>query len=281
MADRGRASRTSKSDRAEDAVKDLHEHPAFRAAARGGFAVNGLLHILIGALALAIVGGGGGDEADQGGALRSIAESPGGIVVLVVLLIGLAALGVWLCLEAFLENRPRRTPDERWAKTALTLAKGLVYLALCVPVVTVLLGVSSESDEDVQEVSTFLLQTPGGIIVLIAGAVALLGIGGYFVVKGARRRFLDDIRLPRSPLDRAVTALGIAGYTAKGVALAAVGGLLATAAISTDASEAGGIDDALRAIAGLPFGQVLLAIVGGGLIAYGIYCFARARLATL
>lgn len=281
MADGGTAS-PSKSDRAEDAVTAVHEHPAFRLAARGGFAVNGLLHILIGALALAIAyGTTGGDDADQGGALRSIAESPGGVLVLYIVLVGLVALGLWLVVEAFLEDRPGAKPDERWLKTGVTLAKGLVYLALCAPVVSVLMGVSSESDEDVQELSAFLLQTPGGVFVLIAGAAIMLGIGGYFVVKGVKRRFLDDIRLPRSPLDRGVTALGVAGYTAKGVALAAVGGLLATAAISTDASEAGGIDDALRMIAALPFGTVLLTIVGGGLIAYGIYCFARARLARL
>ncbi len=281
MADRGRASGTSKRDRAGDVAEEVHEHPAFRAMARGGFAVNGLLHVLIGALALTIAYGGDGENADQGGALRAIADYPFGMALLVVVLIGLAALGLWLCVEAFLENRPRAKPDERWAKTAVTLAKGLTYLALCIPVVTVLLGASSESDEDVQEVSSFLLDTPGGVVVLIAGSLIMLGIGGYFVVKGVKKTFLDDIRVPGPPAGRAVTALGIAGYVAKGIALGGIGGLLATAVISDDASEAGGIDDALRAITELPFGQVLLTLVGGGLIAYGIYCFARARLAKL
>jgi len=277
----GTASGNGATDKAERAVKDVHAHPAFRIAARGGFAVNGLLHTLIGSLAIAIAVGSGGGDADQGGALRSIAATPGGVFLLVVLLVGLVALGLWFCVEAFLENRPGAKPDERWAKTAITLAKGLTYLAICVPVVTVLLGTSGDSDDDVQQASAFLLQTPGGIVVLVAAAAVMLGIGGYFIVKGVKRRFLDDLALPRAPLDRVVTALGVAGYTAKGVALAAVGGLLATAAISTDASEAGGIDDALRTIATLPFGAVLLVIVGGGLIAYGVYCFARARLAKL
>ena len=287
MAERSRASNSSASDKAERAVKSVHEHPASRIAARAGFAVNGLLHILIGGLAIAIAfgggggGGGGGGNADQGGALRSIAATPGGVVVLVIVLLGLIALGLWLCVEAFLENRPGPKPDKHWAKTALMLAKGLTYLALCIPVVTVLLGLSSKPDDDVEEASAFLLQTPGGIVVLFAAAALMLGIGGYFAVKGVKRRFLDDLRLPRPPLDRVVTALGVAGYVAKGVALAGIGGLLATAAISTDASEAGGIDDALRTIAALPFGAVLLAVVGGGLIAYGVYCLARARLAAL
>ena len=280
MADGEKASGNSASDKTERAVQTVHEHPAFRIAARGGFAVNGLLHILVGGLALAIAGGSGGDEADQGGALRGIAETPGGVVVLVVVLLGLIALGLWLCVAAFLENRPSPKPDKRWAKTALILASGLTYLALCIPVVTVLLGLSSKPDEDVEQASAFLLQTPGGIVVLFGAAALMLVIGGFFIVTGVKRRFLDDLRLPRPPLDRVVTALGVAGYVAKGVALAGIGGLLATAAISTDASEAGGIDDALRTIAGLPFGAVLLAVVGGGLIAYGVYSLTRARLAT-
>ena len=42
---------------------------------------------------------------------------------------------------------------------------------------------------------------------------------------------------------------------------------------------AGGLDAALRTLAGLPFGAVILWVVGAGLALYGLFCFARARYA--
>lgn len=61
--------------RAEDAAEEVAEHPVFEGLARAGFVVSGLVHLLIGAIALRIALGSGG-EADQSGALRSIASAP-------------------------------------------------------------------------------------------------------------------------------------------------------------------------------------------------------------
>jgi hypothetical protein len=79
----------------------------------------------------------------------------------------------------------------------------------------------------------------------------------------------------------AVTVLGVVGYVAKGLALVAVGVLFAVAAVTFDPSKAKGLDGALKALAHLPFGTVILVAVGIGVIAYGVYLGARARLARL
>ena len=42
-------------------------------------------------------------------------------------------------------------------------------------------------------------------------------------------------------------------------------------------SEGGGLDAGLHALTQLPFGTIILWVVGAGLIIYGVYCFARAR----
>lgn len=49
------------------------------------------------------------------------------------------------------------------------------------------------------------------------------------------------------------------------------------AALSEDASRAGGLDQALHVILAQPFGQVLLLVVALGIAAYGVYCFFWAR----
>jgi hypothetical protein len=58
-----------------------------------------------------------------------------------------------------------------------------------------------------------------------------------------------------------------------------VGVLFVVAAVTLDPKRATGLDGAVRSLASLPFGQVLLVAVGLGLIAFGLYTFVRARFA--
>ena len=111
---------------------------------------------------------------------------------------------------------------------------------------------------------------------MIIGLV-VFGIGVFFVVRGITKKFTKDLTVPSGPTGRAVVGLGVAGYIAKGVAVAVVGVLFVVAAFTLDPSKASGMDGALLSLAALPFGVVILIVVGAGLIAYGIYLGARAR----
>lgn len=50
-----------------------------------------------------------------------------------------------------------------------------------------------------------------------------------------------------------------------------------SAAVTRDADEAGGLDQALQSLKEQPFVPWPLAAVGIGFVAFGLYCFARAR----
>jgi hypothetical protein len=76
-------------------------------------------------------------------------------------------------------------------------------------------------------------------------------------------------------------AFGVVGYIAKGIAIGVTGILFIVAAFTHDAATAGGLDAALHSLAVLPFGPIILWIVGLGLILYGLFCFARARYAKM
>jgi hypothetical protein len=56
---------------------------------------------------------------------------------------------------------------------------------------------------------------------------------------------------------------------------------MAVAAFTLDPSKSTGLDGALKALATLPLGAVILVVIGIGLVAYGVYCFARAWRARL
>ncbi len=250
----------------------------FRFLARLGFAVNGLMHILIGLIAVGVATGTGG-EADQSGALGQIAATPGGTFILWTAAVGLVALGIWLIVSAFLS--PSQDPKKKVARMVAEVGKGVAYLAIGGTAVTFARGGSSNGEGQIDQLSASLIAAPGGIIVLWALALVIIGIGGYFVFKGVTQRFVDDINLPDGTSGKSILALGVIGYVAKGIALGFMGVLLSIAAARADPSQAAGLDGALKGLAALPLGQLILILIGVGFVAYGVYCFARARIARL
>lgn len=250
-----------------------------RAAVRSGFAASGLIHILIGFIAIRVAMGAGGAEADQSGALGQLAATPGGAFVLWAVFVGFAALGLWLLVDAFL--LPRGKAERRTAHMVTSFAKAIVYLALAATAFSFARGGATSSATSTNDASKGLLSVPGGVIVLAIVGLGLFAVGGYLFVKGVRRRFVEDLVLPRGNAGRATIVLGVFGYLAKAVALGAVGTLFVVAAITHNATEANGLDGALKSLATLPFGSVVLVAVGIGLIAYGLYSFVRARFAKL
>jgi len=244
-----------------------------------GFAVNGLLHALIGIIAIGLARGGPSDDADQSGALRQLSLSPGGAITLWVVTVGLAALGLWMIIGAFLV--PSRDSSKRIRHILAEGAKGAAYLFLAGTSLVFALGGSTDSSTDSETASAQLLASPGGLFVIVLVGVVVFAIGVYFAAKGVMRGFTEDISVPSGAAGRVIIALGVVGYVAKGIALAAVGVLFGLAAVFVDPSKATGLDGALRAVADLPLGSAILAMIGAGLIAYGVYCLARARLERL
>ena len=122
---------------------------------------------------------------------------------------------------------------------------------------------------------------PGGVLllVLIGAGVGILGI--VYAVRGIRRSFQKYLNLPPSPAGhKAITALGIAGYMAKGAALF-VTGLSALIATVTVHPEQAGLDNALHALRDQPYGTYVVAAVGAGLSCYGLFTIVRAHLAKM
>lgn len=263
-------------------ARGTQNNSLLRVLARVGFAVNGLIHVLIGIIAIRIATGtsDGSAEADEGGALRALGESPGGTAILWTVVVGMFALGLWLALGAFLY--PAREEKRKWAHRVGELAKACAYFIIAASAATLAIGAARSSEGGgASEASASLLATPGGVVVLLAAGLGVFAVGGYFVYKGVSRDFIADLSVPKGAIGQATVALGVTGYIAKGVAIAVVGVLLAVAALSVDASKAEGLDGSLRALLSLPFGVAILCVVGAGLIAYGVYCFARARRARL
>ncbi|TFD31413.1 DUF1206 domain-containing protein [Cryobacterium sp. TMT1-19] len=269
----------SVSDNAHHAARTVEGSRTFQLLARAGYAVNGLLHVMIGAIAISVATGAGGESADQSGALGQLAQTPGGVFVLWTVVLGLASLGLWYLVQVFLE--PAQDPKRKWAHRAVLIGKGVVFLFIAWTAFTFARGASASSSETASDSTARLLSIPGGIVLLFVAGLAVVVIGGVFIHRGASHGFTDSITVPGGPAGTVVVILGTMGYIAEGIALAAVGILFTVAAFTLDPEKATGMDGALKSLVALPFGVAILVLVGAGVIAYGVYCFAQARLARL
>jgi hypothetical protein len=260
------------------AARSAQNNPAVQVLARVGNVAVGLVHILIGGIGISLAFGARG-EADQSGAFHQLMQTPGGVFVLWVVVIGLFALGVWQVIETVLA--PGADPKRRWARRLKEAGKAVVYFALAWLGVVIAMGGAASSNSSNTTLSARILATPGGVFLLILIGLAIVAIGVYYVVRGAKKTFARDIETPSGAAGDATITLGVVGYIAKGIALGIVGVLFVIAAATYDPQKANGLDGALQTLRQLPFGPVLLFLVSAGLIAYGVYYCVRAFVVRL
>ncbi len=262
----------------KDAARAAEANPVLRTLARAGYAANGVVHALIGVIVLAVASGAGG-ESDQSGAFKAIAAAPAGFVALWVLAVALGALGIWHGVAAVPAHAS--DPAKKWGRRVSEAGQAVVFLALGVIAGAVALGAEPSGDDAARSASSGVLAVPGGPFLLGAVGLGVAIAGVAFVVMGVRRSFRNKMTIPGGTVGRLTTALGVFGFIAKGIALFAVGVLLVVAAVRVDPEEAGGLDGAVAALLGLPLGPWLVASIGIGFIAYGVFCAFRARYARL
>ena len=255
---------------AQNAAQKVGDHPILEVLARVGFLVSGILHIVIGYTAGRVAWGGGG-SADQSGALATLASNPGGILLMWVIVIGLLALVLWQVTVAVAPGASDGALDRVKA-----VGKAVVYGALAFTALKFATGSGSSqsSEESSQDITATLMAQPAGQVLVGAVGVGIIAVGGYHVYKGLSQKFLKDLEEdPGAP----ARALGMIGYPAKGVVLVLVGVFFVIAAVQHQSSEAAGLDGALKSLRDEPFGPYLIAAAALGFIAFGLYCFARAR----
>jgi hypothetical protein len=263
-------------------AREVTDHPVLTHVARVGLIAYGVMHFLIGYLAIRLAWGLRGADADQTGALQTVADGPAGTVLLWTIGLGMLALALWQAGEVLLWWRGLLDPARR-KRTALVcakcLAKALVYAVLGITALLFAVGLEYEADERLRNVTDATLEIPGGAVLVGGVAAVVIAVGLYTLIRGVTGGFMKDIDLPAAPdpWEPLIEGIGRVGYAAKGAAIAVVGVLLWQAASSADVSSATGLDGALAAIASITAGPWLLTAVAAGFAAFGLYALARAR----
>ena len=261
--------------KAADVAEEAANSQAFAAVARAGYAVSGLLHLLIGVIAIQLAVGRGG-EADVSGAVTELANKPAGPLLLWACFGACAALALWQLGNAILGYRI--ASDNKLTKRLSALGQALVFAALAATIMSFVVGRGQNSRESSSDFTVTLMKAPFGVFLLIAigAGVAITGI--VFAVRGFRRKFTKDLSLSSSPgVHKFQLWVGVSGYIAKGIALFLVGLLVVIAAVRAQPEQSTGLDGSLKALKEQPYGPYLLAAVALGLIAYGLFLMVKAR----
>lgn len=261
-------------------AEDVARGPFGQGLARWGLVSKGSLYLLVGLIAADVSVGGGERLQDRSGALATLADSWLGKLLVAVLAIGLAGYAAWRFAEAVLGRPLEGGKKEGWLKRFGYLARAVWYLGLFGIALSALYG-ANESGGSRQEdrFTARVLELPLGRWIVAAVGLGILGAGAFNVWRGVTRKFCDNLKLRKmSDLERrGFTALGVVGHLARGVVFGLIGFFLVRAAWQYDPKETVGLDGALAEVLRQDYGDTLLAIVSGGLIAFGLYCYAEAR----
>jgi hypothetical protein len=252
--------------------------PWSQGLARWGLVSKGMLYALVGLIAVDVSVAGGERVRDRGGALSALADTWPGKLLVGAVAVGLLGYSLWRFAEVLLGRTLEGGEQLGLLKRLGVLARGVWYLGLLAVAASALAG----SDEPAGREDRFtarVLEFPAGRWLVAAVGLGILGAGVFNLWRGLTGRFKRRLKLRKMGEleERAFTAIGVVGHLARALVFGLIGVFLVRAAWQYDAKETIGLDGALGKVLRQDYGDTLLGLVAGGLLAYGLYCFVEAR----
>lgn len=263
--------------KAQTARSSTDNSGAFDRMVQVGIISYGLVHLIIAWIALQLAFGDRKGQASTDGALRQMAQTPVGGVLLYVVAAGFAALVVWQLAEAFAGHHDEEG-NKRVGKRLGSGLKAVLFGLLGWSALQIAMG-SGSGGGGTDSTTAKLMSMPAGPLLVGIVGVGIAAYGLWEVYKGLSESFMKKLESSGHTGDtgKAFVILGKTGYVSKGVALFIVAGLFIWAAISHDPKKSGGLDQALQTVLEQPFGPVMLVVLAAGIACYGVFCFAWAR----
>ena len=248
-------------------------------AARFGYAACGTVYAIIGLVAIAAALGLSRRPAGSHGVLHFFADLPFGPLALAGLGVGLAGYAA-LNFSGALRDPERRGMDA-WGliERGIDILTGALYMAFAITALAMIVDPQHRLGATAAASLKRILEMRSGSVIMIAIGITLVMSGGYLFYRAAREPFGEmlDRRSLSSVARRAIALAARAGTAARGAIFIICGMTAIRAAKGSELGEVVDVGDALSTLGDVPFGPLLLAIVGAGFVAYGGYQLAKAR----
>jgi hypothetical protein len=217
----------------------------------------------------------GNQEASPTGAIKTVAGSPGGTLLLWLLAGGMLVYAAWRIVTALL---PGGTDVKAWLHRVGYVVSAVIYTTFAFSAIALARHAPEDQNgnKKVTDISATIMEHAAGRFVVGAVGLIVIAVGLYRVFKGVTMDVNDELDLSGMSSARVTWTqrLGAIGEVGRGVGIGLVGFFLLRAAITYDASQATGLDGALRRLATESWGLAVVIVVGLGLVAYGIFCLA-------
>ena len=245
--------------------------------ARLGYASIGIVYMIVGGLAAAAGLGKGGSTGGHESAFLVILRQPFGRVALGVIALGLIGYTLWRLASAATDSEHRGSDAKGWAIRAASAGRGLIYGLITIEVVRLMMngrGGGSGGDSEAKHWTARLMEQPFGPWLVGAVGLGIVAYGAYQLYAAWDAKLSKRLSLGEMDdrVRRKVVAISRFGIGARGVVFFVIGGSLVVAAMKHNPDAARGTSGAL---ASLP--DPVLAVVGVGLAAYGVYALVNAR----
>jgi hypothetical protein len=268
---------TGLTNRAERSGREANDSDWLDYAVRAGLVAYGIVHLMIAWLALQLAFGEQEGKATSSGALQQLVREPFGEILVWLIAVGMFLLVLWRLIEA-VAGFEEEDGAKKVRKRLTSLGKAIIYGALAVSAVRVATGSSSQGGGS-DSTTAQLMDLPAGRWIVAGVGLAIIAYGANLVRRAWTEKFREHLSAEGKSGDagKAYIWFGKAGYMAKGISIAIVGGLFCYAAYTHQPNKSGGLDVALHKVLEQPFGEFLLMAIAAGIACYGLFCFARAR----
>ena len=239
--------------------------PRLTALTRLGFAARGLLYIVIALLVFR-----SGRSEGISGALAELGEN-GGDPLLLAMAAGFVAYGLWRLADAALDLDGHGDGTRAAGGRLAAAGSGIIYSALAWQAFRLMDSPASAATDGTEETARTAMMLPGGPLLLLTAGAILFGAGVFQLIMAYRCSFCDRLD-PRVAARPSVRWIGRAGYSARGVIFMVSGYFIVGAGLDSRASEAGGMEEALRWL-----DSPVDLLVAAGLMLFGLFSIVEAR----
>lgn len=247
--------------------------------ARAGYAARGLIYVVLGGIILL---GTVQASAESGttGAIRTLIQQPFGRILVWVLVVGLIGYVAWRLVQALFDTDHHGTGPKGLAIRGGLLASAFTYGTLALFSFS-LLGWSSASGSGGGSGGGGLTNTLIGYLgadwVSLLFGIVFAGVSVSHFIKVVQQKYADHMQADRDEM-KLIHPVSITGLSARGVVFA----IIAYLAFYRFFTASGGatkptFEDVVNFVQGLPYGAILMTLMGVGLVAFAFYSFIESR----
>lgn len=243
---------------------------------RWGYAGRGLVYVAVAGLSLYAIWSGGQAEGTST-IFKQLESSWWGIIVLALIAFGLLSYAVWRLVCAAYDLEDYGSGAKATIARLGQVTTGIIHGAIGVGALIIMLigGGGSDDKSVITKATEWVMQLPGGpIIVMIVGAITI-GAGLYYLQKGWKGKYQEH--LMANEFTTNWNWVLKAGVMSQAVLILIIGGFLFYAGITADPSQAGGTGEAFSWLREQTYGQILVILICLGLLAFALFCFVNAR----